>query len=284
MGDGGSNHMKKYSLLIPVILVMAVGPVYAAHKTTITVSCIYDYDVAFKKIVPGFIRKHPNIDVKLIPNESGFDNRNYLYNAGPDVLILRGRPLTNDPLVNLKAFPFLAGRYRRSIVPYAWARALDDRTRLLAIPLNIIPYCSYWRKDIFREAGVDFDSIKTVKDLYIAAGKISKDSDGDGKIDRWFMPYSGQISYMILSSSPRPLVQKIGGRLVLDEKRIRTALNWSRKFHQSGYDIGEKALIASGYRFYQNGEVAYESWPPFLQSILETIIQPINGGRLLGRH
>ena len=54
-----------------------------------------------------------------------------------------------------------------------------------AVPLFHATTSLFYRKDLFKEAGVDPASIKTWDDLVEAARKLTRDIDKDGRVDIW---------------------------------------------------------------------------------------------------
>lgn len=65
-----------------------------------------------------------------------------------------------------------------------WNAGLVDGKRYL-VPLFHGGSIIYYRKDLFREAGIDPASLKTWDDLITAAKALKKDTNGDGVTDIW---------------------------------------------------------------------------------------------------
>lgn len=68
-------------------------------------------------------------------------------------------------------------------VKAGWDHALDGDSVRRAVPLFHGAGVIFYRKDLFREAGVDLESVKTWEGFMEAAQKLTKDNDGDGVTD-----------------------------------------------------------------------------------------------------
>lgn len=279
--------MKKFSLLVLLVLIISITSVQATKKVTITLTCFPDLDKAFEKILPDFYKKYPNIEVNIIAKGYGV-HHNDLVNAVsaekdlPDVAVIEigyiPQFVALGGFEDLNRPSYRAWQYKRYMAPYKWAQATDDDGRLIAFPLDVAPACAYWRRDRFAEAGVSIDDIKTMDDLFVAAGKLTRDTNGDGKIDQWFTSDASNIAYMILRSCPNRLVYREKYHLVWDTQRIRDAFTWAQKFKQAGYCANIGDWTNEWHKSFQDGSVAYEISGSWLGGHLKNWMAPKTAG------
>jgi multiple sugar transport system substrate-binding protein len=144
-------------------------------------------DKAFEAIIQGFNQKYPDIKVtwQMNPGMAG-GTRDALATAlaagegAPDISMIEindiGRFVMQGGLVDLLQPPFNAGKYRDQFVAYKWDQAMSPDGRLLAFPWDIGPASIFYRRDIFKKAGLP-DAPEDVAKLfstwqgYLDAGK-----------------------------------------------------------------------------------------------------------------
>lgn len=118
-----------------------------------------------------------------------------------------------------------------------------------------------------------------MEDLFVAAGRFTRDTNGDGKIDRWFLSNVEDIAWMILRSSPHPLYKRVNDRLIWDSKRIAIAFYWANKFHKAGYSAGIGPWSSELFPQYRSEIVAYHPCGAWLGSHLRNWITPDTKGK-----
>ena len=275
--------MKKLLIALFLCLLPFSTAINAAHKTTIEVACYPPYGEGFRQLLPDFYKAYPNIEVKL--NAAGYgDHHNALVNAVmagtgvPDAAVIEIGYIpffvAEGGLEDLNHEPYLAKKLKNKMVRYTWAQGTTNDGRLIAFPLEASPGCAYWRRDIFTEVGINIDDIKTMKDLFSAAGKITSDTDGDGKTDRWFTSNAENIAWMILRSSPRSLYHWDDMVMNWDSKRITDAFSWAKKFHRAGYTADIEAWSNPWFEALQMGTTAYEPSGAWLGGHLKNWMAP----------
>ncbi len=92
--------------------------------------------------------------------------------------------------------------------------------KIYAYPFNQSVQVLYYNKDAFKKAGLDPDKPpKTWKDVIEYGKKLTKDFDGDGKIDQWgiLISLEGVFGFT-------PLIRQVGGEF-LDESRKKALFN-----------------------------------------------------------
>lgn len=153
---------------------------------TISVWTWPNNDRTFAALMPTFNKAFPNIKV----NVQGFPANNNVYlntlqramlsGSGPDVAmieigmmaLLRQRPQWED----LSKPPYDAGKLMASFAPFTVANVTMADGKIVALPKHTGPGGLFYRRDIFKEAGlpVDPDSVSKLMgnwDDFIAAGK-----------------------------------------------------------------------------------------------------------------
>ncbi len=279
--------MKRIVLLMTVICLVATCSVAlgAAAKEKIVVGVFPDLDTAYKALLDKFQAKYPNIEVEI--KSLGYaDHHNNLVTAlaagsgAPDVAAVEigyiAQFVSSGGLVDLLKKPFDAGRYKDKVVAYAWAQATTDDGRLIAMPVDIAPGCAYYRRDIFAQFNQKIEDIKTLDDLFAFGKKVTRDSDGDGKIDRWLIPNAGDIATMIIKTGGF-FDEK--GKCLVDTERFKTAFTWAKKFRDAGLDAQIGAWTNEWYTCFQEGLIAYQPTGAWLGGHLKNWMAPNTAGK-----
>jgi multiple sugar transport system substrate-binding protein len=182
-------------LLLALINTAWVSKVSAADPVQITFMAWgspEELDV-WQKIVDDFRAANPNINVKVDVSDwtSYWDKLKTLYAGGtpPDVFAMDG-PLYPDwaargVLLNLQPYidktpGLLDGLYPNTLAVY------KQQDGYFGLPRDLQTIVLFYNKDLFDQAGVAYPTdIWTLDDLRAAAKKLTKDTNGDGKIDQW---------------------------------------------------------------------------------------------------
>ncbi len=124
-------------------------------------------DTAFKAIIPEFNKKYPNVKVTLQFQKSE-DHHNKLLTAlaagagAPDVAMIEsgyvGKFRDKKGFVNLFDAPYNAKDMEKDFVDYKWQMAVSlNGKQMIGLPWDIGPLTLFYRKDIFKEAGLPDD-------------------------------------------------------------------------------------------------------------------------------
>jgi multiple sugar transport system substrate-binding protein len=150
---------------------------------------------AYRNIISSFRDRQPDISVKLIEASDREDllarlATGFAGGKPPDVFLINYRFFGQfaargvlDPLgphvEHAREFS-LEDFYAPAVAAFRFAG------RLMCMPQNISSLVVYYNKDLFRKAGVPEPKDGwTWKQFTDAAGKLTKDVDGDGKIDQY---------------------------------------------------------------------------------------------------
>ena len=159
-----------------------------------------------EQIVAQFRRDNPDIEVKMqiIPWGTYYDKLtlSLAYSGAPEVFVMHASRLpeyaaydTIQPLTELYATaqPPVT---EEEFAPVPW-RATFYKGKQMAFPLDIHPMGMYYNTELFKKAGI-VDAEGQAKpptnlEEFIEAGKkLTKDTDGDGRIDQWGFVFTFQ--------------------------------------------------------------------------------------------
>ena len=150
---------------------------------------------ALGKLTDEYLKTHDNVEVEWINivggGPYGRDKLQTMIAGGdaPDIMMLntgqfeglaaRGALLALDDFVQKEGFD----------LSIYWPQAVDGckyKGKLYGLPRDISNVILYYNKDLFDEAGVAYPNENwTWDDFLKAAQALTKDKDGDGKIDQW---------------------------------------------------------------------------------------------------
>jgi lactose/L-arabinose transport system substrate-binding protein len=196
----------------------------SSEPVTITVAAWNDAEDALKAEIPGFNKKYPNIKVNIQYVDTGYTKIMPELASGsnvPDIVQTQNR----DFPAFLKKFPgeFVditdkVANLKSKFIPSAW-EPVTQNGKVYAMPWDLGPAALYYRKDMFKEAGIDPNTIKTWDD-FIAAGKKLKQKFPDvamwGYGDDDFDPYE-------------MLFNELGGNYVTSDGKIDVASKQSQE-------------------------------------------------------
>ncbi|GEM44510.1 ABC transporter substrate-binding protein [Deinococcus cellulosilyticus] len=190
-------------------LTLALSSAVAAPKGEITV---WSWDVAAKALeatIPSFNKKYPDVKVKVVDlgNQNVYDRGLAGCAAGgadlPDVYSVEN----GEAEVFWARFPDCftdlttlgAGKYLKSFPAFKWTE-LSVGNKRYAMPWDSGPVVMFYRRDLYKQAGVSVSSIKTWDDFIKAGqkvnakfgGKVKMGVIGNGSDDEWFRMLANQ--------------------------------------------------------------------------------------------
>lgn len=200
--------MKKALLTISALLISSAAA-QANLSGTVTV---WSWDVAAKALqstVPGFNKKYPNVKVEVVDlgNQNVYDRGLAGCAAGgadmPDVYSVENGEAEvfwarfPDCFVDLNTLG--AGKIVNQFPAFKWTELTAGGKRY-AMPWDSGPVVMFYRRDLYQQAGVNPNEIKTWDD-YIAAGKkmnakfggsVKMGTIANGQDDEWFRMLANQ--------------------------------------------------------------------------------------------
>lgn len=227
---------------------------------------------AYESLVAAFEKGHPNINVDLIhiPDQKDYRKRlatDFASGKPADIVLLNYRRYASFAAKGVlePMGPYLAKSeliresdfYPESIAPYKWEGALQ------CIPQNLSSLVVYYNKKLFDEAGAPYPEDGWTWDEFLdTAKKLTKDTDGDGKPDRYGLGTEASLFRVA------PFVWQNGGELVdnpdaptkltLDTQEAKEAVRFFTELqtkHHVAPDAVQEEAQESEDRF-QNGTTA----------------------------
>ena len=199
-------------------------------------------DIALKQVIEKFEAANPGVKVKVEPQIFSELGVKFLLGhrtgQAPDVTfvntenigaLIRGNSVADLNAAFINKWPADADKdfYMRA----GWDAAKVGNARY-AVPLLTGTTTLFYRKDLFRAAGIEPSSIKTWDDLTSVAKKLTRDTNGDGNPDVWGM---------IVPLSP----ERTGGLTIMASMiREKQETIWEGERCKPVYDteIGRQAL------------------------------------------
>ena len=166
-------------------------------------------------------------------------------------------------LVDLQPYADADGDFRASdIWPFALDACRDARGHVYGLPSTFTPYVMYYNRDLLLQAGVPLPKDGwTWDDLLAAARKVTRDTDGDGRIDQYGISLTQWLQAVV------PWIWQNGGDLVsadlqhsrLAEPEAVEALEFLHRLlheeHVASFDASFANQISQG--LFQAGKAAF---------------------------
>lgn len=183
-----------------------------------------------KKVIEAFEKKYPHIQVQLETNPEAM--RQILMELAartpPDVFYVTTWDFGSlaDKKVLRDLTPYIErDKIDLSIYYPQTVEGLTYEGKLYAFPLHFSTNALFYNKDLFDKAGVKYpDETWTWKDMEKTAAKLSKDTDGDGKIDQFGMLVPD--FRVTLVSEGGSLFNKEGTKCTVNSPEAKKIINW----------------------------------------------------------
>ncbi|MDR2479750.1 MAG: sugar ABC transporter substrate-binding protein [Treponema sp.] len=163
--------------------------------------------------------------------------------------------------------------YVNDILPYQVA-AYQDKERLYGIPWGGTAAAVYYRRDIFKSAGVDPDQIHTWTDFIMAGKKISSSSNGKVKMINLPVGTSGEKAS--LQHFQQLLTQQLGssiynakGEITINDAANVKALNLIIEMINNGIGSNIEPWSPAEFGSWNNGSVATVVNASWMKGIIE---------------
>lgn len=210
---------------------------------SITVAGWNDAYTSLKAEAEAFMKKNPGTTVKALSVDSNYTK---LYselaaNSGvPDVVQMQNRDLASFvnkyPNAWLDVSDLIKGE-ESNFSSYVLG-LVKVSGKYYAVPWDLGPCGLYYRTDIFKDAGIDINTIKTYDDYITAGQKISSSTGGKTKLLGF--DYSGSTSVDVLMLLFNQLGGKYyasDGKVNLDSKEMVQAVNLMKKMISANVTI-----------------------------------------------
>jgi multiple sugar transport system substrate-binding protein len=217
---------------------------------------------AMEKIVKQFNQEHPDVKVRMeiIPWGTYYDKLTLglAFGGAPDVFILHAARVpeyaSHGALSEMQDLVTESKLDPNDFVRKAWDAGTWEGKRY-ALPLDCHPLGMYYNVDLFKEASIDHPPT-TMAEFLDDAHRLTKDKDGDGKIDQW-----GFAMTDIHLVGTTFLYQFGGGLLAPDLKTPLIASEGSRRAVDTLLSFSDREKISTppsgddGWRGFQTGRV-----------------------------
>lgn len=147
--------------------------------------------------------------------------------------------------------------------PMLWER---EQGRLMGIPSQIGANVLVYRKDWFEDAGISVSSLETWDQFLSSAQKLTQDTDGDGKIDRWAYGMAGTVEggnvfsdwAIMIHSWGADILDKTGRPAFNNQLGVEATQFWANMFLQHKIVPPGTPVYSSGmtYDLYKTGKIA----------------------------
>jgi len=181
---------------------------------------VWSWNIAaasLKRVIPGFNRIYPNVDVTVNMTGANMQTRFFLSLCagvgGPDVMQLQSVEGPQYTAAGrLTDLTEVAGRYEDSFAPAFWKNCVFDG-RVYAVPWDMGPCAVFYKRDLFERYGIDPRAIDTWDDFIQVGEEILEKSQGKTKL--FHLPTShGMFSLFEI------LLQQAGGQIFDGQGRI----------------------------------------------------------------
>ena len=187
------------SLIAAASFVLAASA--ASAQTVVTMWTFLDpakttgREIALREMIASFEKANPGIKVKVEPQVFSELMAKFLaaHNTGsaPDIIWVNtenmGALMRSGAAADLNQHivsKWKKGAEEDFFVRAGWEASVVDGKRA-AVPLFHATTNLFYRRDLFKQAGIDPASIKTWDQLTQAAKKLTQDVDKDGRVDVW---------------------------------------------------------------------------------------------------
>ncbi|NPV54501.1 MAG: sugar ABC transporter substrate-binding protein [Firmicutes bacterium] len=189
----------------------------------------------FQAIISDFEKSHPNIKVKFeyAPFAQYWEQLQTAVAAGtaPDVTLMSVAYLIDfakrGAIVKLQ--PYVDRDLKTSDYYIFGDNRYPDKEKgeLYSIPIHWVSKVLYYNKNLFDKEGVNYPTNDWGwDDLLAAAKKLTKDTNGDGKVDQWgFLVDTGFVENFIWQNNGE-ILNKDFTKCLLDEPAAREAVQF----------------------------------------------------------
>lgn len=261
--------MKKLSILVAVLMIVMMS-VSVSAQTKIVVGAFPDADRALTALLPLFNEVYPDIEVEI--QSLGFDDHHTaLVNsiaAGaplPDVVMVEvdwiARITSSAGFDDLLQAPYNAGQYKDQMIPFKWEQGTTTDGRLVAFPKDIAPATVFYRKDIFKAAGLPSEP-EEVQELFAtwetfieAARQLTRDTTGDGNPDHWMIADAAEIVQVMRRADSEGFFNEQGQPIVNRPSLVR-ALSLAKQVREEGLDARIGSWTTEWYEAISRGTTA----------------------------
>jgi len=209
-----------------------------------------------QEIIKAFEAKNPNIHVepqvvpwgdywnKLQTAVAGGEAYDVFWMNGPNAQVYasKGVMLDLQPIVD-------EGAVDTSVYPESLVNLYSYDGHLYGLPKDFDTIGLFYNKDLFDAAELDYPNENwTWDDLSAAAKTLTKDTDGDGKVDQWGYASTteSQIGYWnLIFENGGQVIAPDGSKVLIDEPAACDAIKYAYSFVEDGSSPDGATLSSS---------------------------------------
>ncbi|NLS12204.1 extracellular solute-binding protein [Vibrio sp. SM6] len=271
---------KKMKLLSFAVSAMIANSALA-EQIEITVASFPNFNQSAEKAIPLFEKKYPDIKVKLVTLAYG-DHHNAMTTALatganlPDVMGIEysyvGRFVESGGLEDLAATQYNAGSFTEKLTQFSVSQATSSKGVLAAIPADIGPGASFYRKDILEKAGVSESEMLESWDSFIQAGIKIKEKTGS-----YMLANAVDIKDIYIRSNLNDgdgIYFDKDHNVLVNTPRFKEAFRLAKKAREAGIDAEVGAWSNEWTEGLRRGTISVQLMGAWLGGHLESWIAP----------
>jgi sn-glycerol 3-phosphate transport system substrate-binding protein len=271
--------LKNKGLLVFGVIMLSFAGSFSAAYGQITIDFWHAMEgpkgPALNEIVKDFMKENPTIKVN-VSLQGGYTDivrkvqAGIAANALPDLVMLgqrHGIPQISDSGRLLVLNEYVTTADRKDISPGLFGR-YTYKGKLMALPLAISTPVLHINGNRFKEVGLNPDKPPmTWEDLVAYAKKLTRDIDGDGRIDFWGFNIHGDVSWHMYGFIYQNggTIYGTDGQAKLDSvEAIQAVQFWSDLVHKHkvmpplAHDGGSKLFTAGNLAMFQRSSAFIE--------------------------
>ncbi len=279
---------KARQLLLAAALLLLPG---AFAQTQISIGLFPDLDSHVNAILEQFQAENPDIKVEVRVLQHGDHHTALVTNlatgsGAADVVAIDvgfiARFVADGGLVDLNAAPYNASQYQDLFAEYAWLQSSTTDGRLIAMPTDLGPGVMFYRRDRFEQVGASIDDVIKNWDSYVEFGRqVTRDTDGDGKIDVFLIADASDVARAIMRSNIAAgdgVFFDAAGNAVVESDRFKEAFRVAKEIRDAGLDARIGSWTNEWYEAFKRGTVATQLSGAWLLGHLQNWMAPETAG------
>lgn len=177
---------------------------------------------AQKKVNDAFTQKYPNlkIDLQTMPNDTFFTKLQTMIAGGtpPDISLMNEMSTptyaAKGIMTDLTDYINKDKTFKKDSIPAGMYGPFTVNGKLYCMPTMTFVNCLFYNKDLFDKAGLPYpDENMTWDTLRDTAKKLTKDTNGDGKIDQYGFTFGAWPNFIF------PYIWANGGEFVKEDRK-----------------------------------------------------------------
>jgi multiple sugar transport system substrate-binding protein len=274
-----------YLQLVKDAIAKVAQPSNASVATPLRLDGFPNYDTHFAAVLPEFVAKNSDIDVKLVMNIHDDHHKKLASNlttgtgAGDVVLVdvaRLGSFLNEGGFSDLAQAPFHAERLEAQFTEYAWAQGRGADGKLHAVPLDIGPAVLYYRRDCVEARAYQIDDVVRSWESYFDFGSKLKFERGIP-----LLSYAGDIAELVVNATTQAhegIYFDADGNSLLKSERFLKAFRLAKRARDLGLDQNIRSFSEEWCAMVRQGRVATQLSGAWLLGHLQNWIAPDAAG------